>query len=193
MLRALPIAFSCLAMPALACPTGADLDLGITIDFDDGASETYQSVRPNVVRLNRAFEGVEESRMDLGHGVFVLTYAEVYDGKLDLRSRMTTSYPGGLLAIPMPEAGTRFEADTVSLDSSGPFEETVSVAWGQATTIDVGGCNYAAIEGIIAYQGEETLFEGVVYLPDLGFGYLAYYEDSAGRDNYVPTAIKVGG
>ena len=183
-----------LPMPALACPTGADLANGITIRHDDGASETYRAVRDDLVRMEQSFDGELTAIMDLAHGTYVLTYMDVYDGRPDAGSRITTAYPGGMATLSAPEAGARWSLDTIVMDSAGPYAETVTVAWSTPRDATIGSCTYSAIDGIIAYDGEdETYVEGITYLIDVGVGYVNFYEDSAGRTDYVAIAIEAGG
>ncbi len=177
---------------ALACPVAADLALGVRIDFDDDTTEYYVALRDDLVRLERRYDGEPEAMMDLAHGVYVLTSMEIYDGTPDIGTRITTAYPGGLTELTPPVAGQRWAADTVVTGSDGPYAEQVTVAWGEPIEVRIGACTYAAIEGIIAYVGDEQVFEGITYLPDLGLGYVSWFEDAQGRESYTALGIAAG-
>ncbi len=177
---------------AADCPVPADLDSGIAVRFDDGALERYVRTRPAVVRLERSFDGAVESIMDLGHGVYVLTYMDVFDGSPDLGSRMTTSFPGGLASLQPPAPGARWTARTLLLDRSGPTEENITVAWGALAETEIGGCRFTVLDGIIAYQSDNAYFEGVTYLPEFGFGFLQWAEDETGRSTFTALSIEAG-
>lgn len=177
---------------ALACPTAADLPSGVMIDFDDNTTEHYLGLRDDLVRLERRYDGVTEAVMDLAHGVYVLTYMEIYDGAPDTSTRITTAYPGGLSSLTPPQAGERWEAATVVTNSDGPYTEQVTVAWSEPTEVQIGDCTYAALEGIIAYVSDEPLFEGITFLTDLGVGYVSWFEDGQGRESYTALGIAAG-
>ncbi len=181
------------ATAALACPTGADLATGFTVEFDDGASEFYLGIRDDLVRMEQSYEGEVSAVMDLGLGVFVLSYMDVYDGRPDTSTRITTSYPDGIASLKVPEAGARWSVETVGLNTmDGPFAETVIVAWGNEASLQIGACSYTAIDGIIAYQSDYTYSEGITYLPDLGVGFVSWYEDNEGRFDYGAVNIRAG-
>ena len=160
------------------CPTTADLGTGISIFYSDGSQETYVAVRDDLVRMEYAYDGTVEAVMDLALGVFVLSHMEVRNGTPDPSSRLTTSFPGGMGTLPAPAAGDRWARTSVVLDSSGPFEEEVTVAWGVPREVTVGSCTYG-----------EPYYEGITYLPDLGFGFVGWYEDASGRSTYAVTEI----
>lgn len=189
---------SCIALialsagPALACPTGADMETGVTITFDDGGFETYRQLRDNLVRMERGYDGAQDSVMDLGLGTFVLSYMDAFDGMPDPSSRTTTAYPGGLASLKVPMAGDRWQA-TTTVFAGEPYAEEVSVAWGDERTVQIGACSYTAIDGIIAYESDTTIVEGIVYLTDLGIGYLEWFEDDQGREQYTATSITAEG
>ena len=42
---------------------------------------------------------------------------------------------------------------------------------------------------IIAYGDAEESTDGLVYISDLGFGFLSWFEDSDGRETYIPVGI----
>ncbi len=195
-MRALLSILSFVALPAAAvqaCPTSTDLSTGFTVEFDDGASEYYLALRDDLVRMEQSFDGDITAVMDLGLGVFVLSYMDVYDGRPDPSTRITTSYPEGIASLRVPETGARWSEVTVGLNMlDGPFEETVIVAWGSAGQLQIGGCDYTAIPGIVAYQSENTYSEGITYLPELGVGFVSWYEDGEGRYEYGAMNIRAG-
>lgn len=176
---------------ALACPTSSDLAGGIMVVFDEGSEELYTGIRAGLVRMQSSYDGDVSATMDLASGTYVLSYMDVFDGQPDTSSRITTAYPGGLSSLPAPTPGQRWSQPTIVTDSNGPYPETVEVAWADQGQVGVGDCSYTAIEGIIAYKGEgvEPYFEGITFLPELGIGYVNWYQDEAGREDYVVYSI----
>lgn len=178
-----------LSSAALACPTGADLATGISIRFDDGALETYTALRDDLVRIEQGYDGEASAVMDLALGVYLLSYMDVVNGSPDTGSRYTISYPGGIGGLQVPAPGQRWTAETVLMDSTGPYTETMTVAWSQPFEQIIGACSYEAIEALIAYQGDDFYTEGLVFLPDLGVAYVSAYEDTSGRSEYAAVEV----
>lgn len=180
------------AGPALAqgsCPTGTDLDRGIRIEFPDGTSETYRRVGEGVVNvLGRETDG-HTYTMSLGRGFHLLSW----EAQGDPGSRIAYDYGVAPESLPLPAPGTRWRTAVTVTTVDGTRQEPQTHAYGALTPVTIGGCTYRSIESIIAYATKDHYAESVIFLPDLGFGYLLWNEaDGMERSPVAPVAIRAG-
>jgi len=171
----------CLALPAAAqqnCPTAADLDRGIRIDFVDGSSETFRTQGPGIVVVDgREADGVTY-RLELGHGLHLLSYETMVDGMPDPASAVSYDYGMEASALPVPAPQGRHRLDMAPRDSLGSRDEAQTHAYGKLHSVLIGGCTYDMFEAVILYETTDFYTEGLEYLPQLGIGYLVWTENT---------------
>ena len=145
--------------------------------------ETYRTLRPGIVGLLVEFDAHSGSKVELAHGVYSLGFTDIVEGELAPETRTTFDYDVAPADMPVPAAGSRWQSASTVTDADGQRAETVSTSWGALDQIAIDGCDYAAITGRIRYAGEEySAEEGLIYLPEIGIGALAYYSDSKADD-----------
>lgn len=189
------VAALCAILPAGAalaqtgCPTAADLDRGISIEFPDGGSETYRRTAPGLVSAVGREANGSTYTMALAQG-FHLLFWEASD---DPSSRVSYDYGVAPQAMPVPTAGGRWRTAVTVTASDGTRQEPQTHAYGALVPVTIGNCTYQSIEGVIAYATTDNYVESVIYLPELGFGYLLWNEaDDMARSPIAPVAIRAG-
>ncbi|WP_019954557.1 hypothetical protein [Yoonia vestfoldensis] len=185
---------SCLAAPAMAaCPVAADLATGIRLIGDDGAVETYRTLRPHVIELIVAYDDGYADRSTLGQGVYVLDVVELYNALPNPDTISTYAYPVAVEAMPLPAPGEVWRTRAVV---DGIYDDKMTASWSDMTTMTYGDCIYTVIPGEIVYSGEGyRQTEGLHYLPDLGIAYMASFasDDSDSIDTYTILSITAVG
>lgn len=171
---------------ALSCPTGADLAHGIAVSFQDGNVEIYRALKNGMVRATGGPTGTEDYQMDLAYGFYLLNSQNVENGRPDADSLQTTNFPMSIEGIPNPTPSMRWQVDVTLTDPGGTTNETQTFATGSSRMQQFGNCSYQVLDAIIHYDGENQVVDGLVYLPELGFGYLAWYQDEFGERTEYP-------
>jgi hypothetical protein len=191
------LCLAALASPAWAdCPVADDLTTGITLQMGPDVSETYTLLPTGEVELISTYSDGYVSRALLGQGVYLLEFADLEGGEIvaDTRAVYAINVPTADLPIPEPDA--IFRGRMTVTDSAGSYEDKLLAQWGAQEQMDLGGCAYDVISGLLFSSGDGDPYqEGIHYIPDLGFGYLATYfgADMDVPDTYSVSAIsKVG-
>lgn len=182
-----------LALPAAAmadCPGPGDLARGITLTYRNGDVETFREIRPGLVAVIGKHEGDGYSLTTLAQGFHLLDTRDVDDPE---KSAISYDYGMPADALPVPEPGATWTFDTVVTAANGPFEQVQTQTYGEPTHIEIGSCGYTAIEGQISYETATNVTEGIVYIRELGFGYLRWREsDTRPRGWFRAVAIRTG-
>jgi len=187
---------SCLSAPAwAACPVADDLANGIRLMADDGAVETYRKIAPHIVELTVTYDDDDDfaDRSLLAQGVYILELSELYNGKADPDTTLVYTYPVAADAMPVPAPGTVWRTRAVV---GGSDDEKITASWGQPQQMTFGDCSYTIIPGELVYTGVDYReVEGMHYLPELGFAYLASVasDDDDFMDEYVILSISAVG
>ncbi len=142
-----------------------------------------------MIRVDGSYDDDPTYRYELGQGSYLLSSIDIVDGAPDLGTRVTYSYPMPAAEMPAIAPAQRWQLDVVSASTDGVFPEGQSYATSEERSVSIGGCEYRAIDMIIAYDDDSQSTDGLVFLPDLGFGFLAWFEDSDGRSTYTPVEI----
>lgn len=177
-----------------ACPTLADLDgTGIAIEMDDGTLELATRLTPDVVRMTGSFPEDPGSgyRIDLAQGVYTLVYQDIFDGMPDTFTRASYSYPQAAADLPAPAPDGVVTLDALGLEGGSFFMESQTFTFGPAYTLEIDGCSFEAVDFDIVYDGDPSLVESFIYLPELSISYLAGFVDSAGEQVYEAVRIYV--
>lgn len=178
-----------------ACPVAEDLSRGIRVTFDDGGTQSFRRAgEPGVVRIaGRAWDG-SAYRMEVGQGLYVLTYVYLgADGMPDEASRVSYDYGMAPAELPVPAPGGRFQAVATMTDATGVFAQAISQAAGEVERREIGGCSYDVLPLGIAYDTVNAYTEGLDYLPELGIALLRWQEGSdIPRHDAAPVSIAVG-
>ncbi|MFU8823802.1 MAG: hypothetical protein ACNA7N_06080 [Yoonia sp.] len=185
---------SCLSAPAwAACPVADDLANGIRLMADDGAVETYRKIAPHMVELTVTYDDDFADRSLLGQGVYILELSELYNGKPEPDTTLIYTYPVAADAMPVPAPGVVWRTRALV---GGSDEEKITASWGQPQQMTFGACSYTVIPGELVYAGADYReVEGLHYLPELGFAYLASVtsDDDEYVDEYVILSITAVG
>lgn len=179
-MRVIPFAAGVLSLCALGaaataqvgCPTAADAGRPIQIQFEDGYVETHRST-DGVVWTIDGRDGVDWLyRLEVAHGLHLLSYVDVFDGQPDASTLISYDYGIEPAALPAPAPRQRLQFDVKLTDQSGTFDEAQMQAYGDVTSVDIGNCTYDLIPVLIAYDTPDQYVELINYLPELGLGYL---------------------
>lgn len=177
--------FSVLASPAWAiCPVADDLQTGIRLTADDGAVETYVAQTPDIVELTVTYDGGYSDKSLLGKGVYLLAVEEFYHGQKVHGSGSTYAYQDPVDAMPDPAPHAIWRTRAIV---DGADEDKITASWDAPVEMTYGDCRYTVIPGEITYSGANyRQTEGLHYLPELGFAYLAFsqYEHSGQMNEY---------
>jgi hypothetical protein len=169
----------CLAGMAAAqarCPTGDDLARGIRVDFSDGSHEVFRDPGMGIVVVDGVDANGYGYRMELVHGLHLLSYVNVTGGVVDDQSAIAYDYGVGASDLPVPVAGGRWSTGVWVNDPLGRRSEPQSHVWGEVGVVDIGGCTYEMLEAVIMYKTGDGYRESLEYIPELGFGYLVWNE-----------------
>lgn len=175
------------------CPTAADLQAGIHLDFSDGTTETYRRTGPATASVE-GFDGVEVYfRLEIAHGTHLLDYVNVYEGAPEEESRQVYDYGVPPEQLPVPVAGARFNSEVTVTASDGTRREDQFQAYVEGPPLTIGGCIYEVIDVVIAYDTPDNYIEHINYLPQLGLGYLLWSQADDGRsDDNIVVGIRTG-
>jgi len=175
------------------CLTSGDLRTGIHVDYADGTSETYRTIDAATMSVEGFDGGEPYFRLELAQGTHLLSYVAIDGGRPDEASRQIYDYGIAAMDLPVPVAGGRFNADVVVTASDGARPEAQLQAYVDADPLTLGGCTYETLEVLIAYDTSDNYLESIRFLPQLGFGYLAWNQSDEGQsDENIVTAIRTG-
>jgi len=192
--RHLIIASCLLPLPALACPTAADLDTGIRIYDRNGGSEVFRRLNSDVVEAIYTDEDGFASRTQLGQGLYLLEYTDLENGAVLKDSRETYVFAMSPRKMPQPQANTEWRADVVLRSADGLQPETQTYRIGPIKALKIGTCSYDAMEVTLTYApGPDNEQEKFQFIPALGFSYITEFRDDAGVDKYRYTRIEAVG
>ena len=165
-----------LGAPAWAgCPVAADLDSGVRLLYENGTAELYRQQRPAVVAMTSTFSDGYESRAMLGQGVYLLEVVDLVAGEADPSSRVTYAFDMTPDAMPVPSPGAKWRARTI-VDRMD--QEKLTASWDDAAKMVFGECAYTVIAGTMHYAAADYSYtERLHFFPDLGFAYLASFDD----------------
>ena len=169
------------ALPALACPTVADLQKGIETRTADGSVEVHREARPDWVTLQVTYPEGDGSVLELYHGIYLHSTIPLVGGlpQLGERDSYATSEELRGWPRPLPDASWNNTTPGGGKATSGP-----------QSAVQLGDCSYASTQVEITYNDDEDYTETYAYLLDLGIALLIKTEASDGTDNYEYTSIK---
>ena len=170
-----------------ACPTGADLTLGIVIGYPDGATETFTQIQPNVVSAIYAAPDGFVSESLLSQGVYLVQTQEIVDGMRDPGTRMTYTYPLSPGAMPTPRPGGSWSANVVTMEGGSLDQTQHDMRFEAETTLAIGACSYRMVPIEVTYDGDGELLH---YLPELGIAPVGAWGVGADRDMTVYAKIQ---
>ncbi|NDU99979.1 hypothetical protein [Pseudoroseicyclus tamaricis] len=180
------------AGPAFAeCPVPADMETGIRVEYSDGLVEMFRASGPGVVESIGVDYDEPIYWMEMAQGLYVTDYAEVWGDFIDLPNATRHDYGAPAAELPVPEPAGRWDArpDLLYPDEA-PVSVTQSYVFGPEEAISVGACRFDALEVTTAYQSDDNYIEGVTYLSDFGFGWLAWMDDETdGYSTYSAVSI----
>lgn len=181
-----------LTAPALVlatCPVPGDLAQGITVVFDDGGRETFREVRPGIVAVYGQDPDGSGYVMTLAQGFHLLETRDLDD----LEGALTYDYGMAETALPVPRPGESRTLAARVTDANGTYDENQVQSYGKALPTDIGTCHYRAFEGLINYASGDNYVESILYLPELGFGFLQWSQsDVDGRNPMTAISIHTG-
>ncbi len=173
-MRTLLFVTTCLASPALAqCPTGADLERGVTLTDTSGTTETYWRVSEHIIRGTWRDSGGYGANFRILKGLYVVEAYDTEDGEALLGTRSTHFYSVKPDNIPIPTDGGRWDTHAITWDQDGVRTAPESYVFGPTVETTLGGCRYDMIPIIVMYPDLDGYEETLNYLPALGFSYLA--------------------
>lgn len=178
--------------PAWAtCPVGADLQGGIRVVEGEGAIHIYTPQRNGIVQMETTYSDGYVSRNLLAQGNHVLQLADVEDGMLVPDSILNVGYSTPPATLPVPSPNSVWNTQTIVRGFGDIYREIQTQTWGDTFNLTIGDCTYEAIEGKLRYQSDdETIDEGVYFIPELGFSLLHSYDDTAGEPD-VFTFVRI--
>jgi len=174
----------CFAAPATAdCLTASDMTGGISVTLDNGAIEVYRRDMndPALVTVDGSGESGPAYRLVLVRGILVVLFETVDESAGAMNVSTSYSYPLAPADVPVPVAGALWQISALRNDSEGETPEDQIHQAGDLTPITIGECTYAAIPVTVAYGA--TYVEEITYLPDLGFGFLHWFQNEGGEKN----------
>ncbi|MCC7321362.1 MAG: hypothetical protein IT542_10350 [Rubellimicrobium sp.] len=172
-----------------ACPVAGDIARGITITFSGGGSESFRQTEPGLVLVAGRNPDGTTYTMQLAQGFHLLSWQDTGDPT----SLIEYDYAMAPAQMPVPVAGQHHEFAVQKTTLDGTFSEPQVHTYGPPITVDMGGCRYQAFEGLIRYATTDNYTENVVFIPDLGFGYLLWNEsDGNPRDPQPAVEIRTG-
>ena len=181
------------ASTAAACPVAEDLDTSISIIFDDGITEVYRRSGTDVVAVEGRIDGVVGYRMQLAHGIHLLRYEDVENGRPVPSSLMVYDYGMAPADLPLPDPGGRGQADVIVTRDGEAVEEDQSLVYGERGSLEIGDCVYESLPVTIAYDTPGGYIEGLIYLPELEFAILDWTQTGAeDRIEIAPLEIARG-
>lgn len=184
----------CLASPALAqCPTGADLEAGITLTDTFGTTETYWRDSEHFIRGSWSDGDGFGARFRLLKGLYVVEAFDMEHGEILPSTRSTFSYPVDPEDAPLPSEGERWDINVIAWDQDGPRSARESHIFGPIVETTLGGCSYDMIPIIALYPDADGYEETLNYLPELGFSYVVEMRpanEPAERYSYVRIEAK---
>ena len=174
-----------------ACPTAADLQRGIRIEFADGGIETYRQTGPGIVDVAGTEADGTGFNMSLARGLHLLMWEEVSGGQVNPTSRITYDYGTPPPDLPLPRPGKGWTSEVTAVDAvTGARDEPQTHRYGSLSSVTIGACSYAMLEVDIAYATPDHYREMLRWLPDLGLAYLIWNEtDSLARSPVEATRI----
>lgn len=175
-----------LALPAslhAECLTSADLDAGITIDFDNGDRNTVRRIEGDFYAYEEYYAAYGYSgQFEAWHALYPVRGNWQVDGGVpDPSLWFERTYSVDPTALPVPDEGSgvvslTFDEATGTRPLTNWTVSSLALAWGPTAPLAVEGCTYraAAIEFLIDWMdgsggGSTTWF---YYLPDLGVGFV---------------------
>jgi hypothetical protein len=186
-LMVLAAALACPVAAWAECPTRADLERGVTISYDDGATELYQRTGPNIVTaFYRAPDGVSTASL-LAQGVYLVQTIDMIDGAPDAGSRATYTYPLSPGEMPMPEPGGFWQADVLYFDRSEALTVLHDMTFGAETTLTIGPCRYRMVPIEVRYEGDGEVLH---YMPDLGIAPIGAWGVGENREMMVYSGLE---
>ena len=184
MFRTLLVVLALLGQSAAACPVAEDLDVSVSVIFDDGITEVYRRSGTGVIAVEGRVDGTVIYRMQLAQGVHLLRYEDVEGGQSVPASLIVYDYEGAANSLPVPRPGGRWQADVTVTRPEDRVAENQSQVYGEETTIEIGGCRYDAIPVTIAYDTPGGYLEALVYMPELGIAILDWSQ--TGDEDAIP-------
>lgn len=179
------------ALPALACPTAADVDgSGVRFANTDGESVLHRRVGPMHIQSDWTAGSGYVSRATLIHGLFVESVVDVTNGVTDRATEGTFIRSEPPEALPMPVPGLTWTGRHVFSDARGELEETLAITVGEARKVLFGLCSYDMYPVIMEFTGPDDGYsENVQYFPGLGTSILVGGRDPSGPFTYTYTQI----
>jgi len=171
------------AVAQTACMTASDLNLGITVTLDSGATEVYRRDADDgaVVIVDGTDESGPAYRLGLAQGILVQFFDVVDEGDRTNSVSTTYDYPVAPTDVPVPVPGMRWQVSAVRSDSKGETTEDQSLQAGAVVPLAIGGCIYDSLPVTVSYG--TAYVEEITYLPDLGFGFLHWFQNEGGERN----------
>jgi hypothetical protein len=156
---------------AEACPRADDLGAGIRVTFADGTTEIHRAARPGRIAVDGRRPDGTGWHLELAQGLFVLGREEV---PADPAFALDVNYGRLPQTLPRPEPMGRLQIAATVTDATGQRMEVQSHRYGALGRLALGPCSLDVIEATIGYGDPVSYEEGVLWLPALGIGLLAW-------------------
>lgn len=175
------LALVTLSLPAIACPTAADLGKGIEFRTADGDVEVHRQLRPDWMTLSVSFSDGDGSILEMYKGIYLMSVIPIESGipKPGAREDYATSAELVQWQEPQPNASWVNTTPGGGQAVSGAMETTM-----------IAGCRYNSFEVVLQFNDDDTYKETYDFLPDLGVGLLTKTEASDGTDTYSYISVK---
>lgn len=183
------------ALPALACPTAADVDgPGVRFANADGESVLHTRLDPLRIVSDWTAGGGYVSRTVLIHGTYVESIVDVTNGVVERGTEGTFNRSEPPEALPVPVPGLSWTGRHIYADSRGRLEETLIITVGAAQKVLLGTCRYDVFPVAMEFVGPDDGYtEDVQYFPGLGISVLVGGRDPDGPFTYSYDRIFVEG
>jgi hypothetical protein len=177
------------------CPTAADLDPGILVEYEDGVLEVF-TLLPGwtTVGVLTDLPSGEQQALSLEYGLYIRSITQVENGVPDDGSTLDYQYnleplqaPFAGLAYDVPVSIGQRQADgTVALNA-----QTHDWLAGEKTQFQIGTCSYAGFTMTVSITGfdDPPRQEMYYYLADLGIGLYVGETQEGERIVAPPVAI----
>ena len=176
--------------PALAaearCPVAADLASGIRFVYGDDTSEVYRAGAGGAVVVDGYTGDTLDRRLTLLHGVFLTRYAPIAPDGAEAAGVSLYDFPPD---TPPPAPGTTWSGLPRLSEAGQSRDEPQTHVAGPLRSVEIAGCPYEAFDISVDFGELAGYSESLVFMPDLGIGYLAGYANDGGDPRAVDVVL----
>lgn len=175
-----------------ACPTAADVKVGLVLRYSDGAETQALGTVGNTIDYLEvgAAEGGGDLHFASYFGLYDLEAGSVVDGLSSAEHSVRYDYGDQVLAKPFAGADPWVGQVTAQFPGDVRVVQTVAYVFGEVETIEVGQCTFASVPVTATFlrpEGWER--QDFLYLQDLGIATLVGRAD----DRHAPVQFTLTG